>query len=274
MRLLDTVLLSALEGLTQVLPLSRSGHEAVAGLWLEQGRSVTALMGLLQIGTAAAIAVVTRRRLTAAMSEGVRGIARPTLFRTSPAAHDAAILVVASLASLITAALAQPYMDMWAGAPVAVGFGLLVTGFGVASTVLAPKPHAEAPSLASALVVGIAHGLAVFPGASSVGAALTLLVWLGVKPGRAIDLALLITLPTLLASFGQALVGLRHSAETGLDTGTIAVGLTIAFVSAAMAVRALRGLMVRRRIGALALWIIPLGLATIAYARALPSFRA
>jgi undecaprenyl-diphosphatase len=73
-------------------------------------------------------------------------------------------------------------------APIAVGLGLLTTGLALASVVFAPKPRGDAfvgLSLPAAAAVGAVHGLAIFPGASAVGAALTLLLWSGVKPARA-----------------------------------------------------------------------------------------
>jgi undecaprenyl-diphosphatase len=274
MRLLDTVLLSALQGLAEVLPISRSGHGAVARLWLSSDSTASAaaaLEGALQLSTAVAAGVVARHRLSAALSEGVRGIARPALFRTSPAARDAAVLALASVMSLVVSALVRPYVEAWRGSPGAVGVGLVTTGVALASVIFAPRPHGDGPSMFGAAAVGVAHGLAVFPGASAVGAALTMMLWLGVKPGRALDLALLISIPGLMASFVQALTGEGAVAVSGddLTMGTIAMGCVIAFLCAVLAGSALRGLLARRRLAALSLWVIPLGLATLAYARAL-----
>ena len=60
MRLVDTVLLAALQGITEVLPVSRSGHTAVARLWLAPGAPGEALEGVLHLGTAIAMAVLAR----------------------------------------------------------------------------------------------------------------------------------------------------------------------------------------------------------------------
>src|SRR5262249_37390073 len=156
--------------------------------------------------------------------------------------------------------------------PTAAGAGLIITGLCLASTLLAPsqsgplrfRPRGPGPSMPGAVVVGMAHGLAVFPGASRVGAAFTLLVWIGVKPSRAVDLAFLLTIPALLVSFAH---GLGHG---GVELGTAAMALVLAFVGAVLASGALRALADRRRVAALALWTIPLGLGMLAYAHALP----
>ena len=272
MRLLDTVLLSALQGLTEVLPVSRSGHGEVARLWLATDESALALEGVLQLSTAAAAAVIARKRLAAALSQGVRGIARPILFRTAPAAQDAAALVLAIGVSLLVGAFVRPYGEAFRGAPIAVGLGLVTTGCAIASVMFAPKPRAEALSIPAAAAVGAVHGLSVFPGASAVGAALALLLWLGVKPARAVDLALLVSIPSLVVAFARSLAEVpAASGSAGLDLGTVAMGCVVAFLSATLAGGALRALLARRRLPALSLWLIPLGLAMCAYARALGS---
>ncbi|MCK6587842.1 MAG: UDP kinase [Polyangiaceae bacterium] len=270
MRLLDTVLLSALQGLTEVLPVSRSGHGAVARLWLTSDEGALTLEGVLQLSTAAAAAMIARRRLAAALSQGVRAIARPTLFRTAPGAQDAVALVLAMAVSLVVGAAARPYGEVFRGAPIAVGLGLLTTGLALASVVFAPKPRAEALSMPAAVFLGAVHGLSVFPGASGVAAALTLLLWLGIKPARAIDFALLISIPSLVVAFAKSLAGVAaHSNGGGLDLGTVAMGCVVAFLCATLAGSALRALLARRKLAALSLWLIPLGLAMCAYARAL-----
>lgn len=265
MPLFHVVLLAALQGAAEALPISRSGHGVVARLWLEPGGAAGALEAVLHLGTALALAISARKWLFSALGEGVRAVARPALFRESPAARDAAVIALGSAASLATAAVAGPRVEVWGDSPIATGLGLLVTGLALGSTALAPRAELEAPSPFGAVVVGIAHGLAVFPGASRVGAALTLLVWMGVKAGRAIDLAFALTIPALLVAFARGLGG-----RAGLDAGTIVIGTLLAFLTAAAAGSGLRQLAAKKRIGALALWIIPLGLAMLAYARALP----
>ena len=273
--LVDAVVLAAVQGAAEALPISATGHGAAARLWLGADRGALALEGALHLATAAALAIAARHRLSAAVGEGIRAIALPALFRTSPAAWDAALLLAGSAASLLVGAALRPYVEAWASAPFAVGLGLLGTGAALASTALAPGPssegragpqaRAEAPSLAGVVLAGVAQGLAVAPGASRVGAALVALLWLGVRPGRAVELAFLISVPGLIAA------GLRGVGALGQAGADFAVaGFLIAFLSASLGAAALRALVERRLTGALALWVVPLGLATLAYARALP----
>jgi undecaprenyl-diphosphatase len=269
MPLSHVAVLALLQGLTETLPVSRSGHGVVARLWLDAGAPATTLEAVLHLGVAVAFLAVAHRRLLGALGEGVRAVARPTLFRGSPSAHDALVLAVGAAVSMVAAALTFPRVDMWSESPTATGVGLCVTGLALASTAMIPRSGGRrivaAPTLAGSVVVGLAHGLASFPGASRVGAVLTVLLWMGVRADRAVDLALLLTVPALLVAFARGAFG-----RAALDTGTVALGLVLAFVSAAVASEVLRSLAERRRLGVLSLWAIPLGLATLAYAHSLP----
>jgi undecaprenyl-diphosphatase len=270
MSLVQVAVLAALQGLTEALPVSRSGHEVVARVWLDTGAHAAALEGWLHLGTALALAAVARRRLFAALGDGVRAVARPALFVSSPSAHDAAVLTVATALSLTVSALLAPHVEMWSESATPTGIGLLVTGAALASTSQIPRaPFGRTPprlpSIPGAALVGLAHGLAVFPGASRVGAALTLLLWLGVRPGRALDLAFILTVPSLFGSFAHA-----AGSRAGIATPTLVLGLVLAFVSAALGSEVVRSLAERRKLATLALWTVPLGLATLAYAHALP----
>jgi undecaprenyl-diphosphatase len=282
MPLLHLVVLAALQGVSQALPISPSGHAAAARLWLETPVSPRALAAFLELGATVAIGVAVRVRLLAALGEGVRAIARPALFRQSPAAWDAAFVTTAVVASALCAWAVRGRTELLQASPVAVGLGLLVSGLALASTGLAPAPRADAspareprarsraPGLLGAALVGAAHGLAVFPGASRVGAALTVLLWLGVRPGRSLELAFLVTLPAMVAAFFQdGFAG--EASDAPFDFAAIAVGFVVAFAAATAAVSLLRSLLMRRRVASLALWMIPLGLALLAYARALPA---
>ncbi len=290
MPLFSLVVLAVLQGLAEALPVSPSGHSAVARLWLDAAGdggsasvppSAIALEAILSLGTALALGIASRRCLFTALGDGVRAIARPALFRTSAGARDAVLLLLGSAASLLVSRLVSPLADRFHDVPLAVGLGLIVTGAALASTLAAPRAavaripvrrrdlnRPDPPSTFAMLAVGAVHGLAVFPGASRVGAALTVLLWLGVRPGRALDLAFLLTLPSLLSAFFVGLTG--RTGDLGIETGAVIVGLLLTFLAAILATAALRALLDRRRLGALALWIIPLGLAMLAYARALP----
>src|SRR5262245_50745299 len=140
MPLLQVVVLAALQGLAEALPISRSGLNAVARLWIEPAGGAARLEALLHLGTALALGFACRRRLFGVLGEGVRAIARPSLFRASPGARDAALLTLGCLISLAVTPIASPFVESFEAAPTAAGLGLIMTGLALSSTLLAPRP--------------------------------------------------------------------------------------------------------------------------------------
>jgi undecaprenyl-diphosphatase len=267
MPLLPVAVLAALAGLAEALAVSPSGHDVVARLWIEPGVGHAPFAAAAQIGAGVGLLAASRRRAWEALRDGVRAVARPALFTASQGAADALSLGVSTATSLLVGAATLPRVEMWSASPTATGVGLCVTGLSLASLALVPRlgprQGRARPTLAGAAVAGIAHGIAVFPGASRVAAALVVLVWMGVRPARAVDLAFLLTVPALALAVARAL-------PLGLGAGVLTVAALSSFLGAACASEGLRALVERRRVVALALWIVPLGLATLAYARALP----
>ncbi|EYF05949.1 undecaprenyl-diphosphate phosphatase [Chondromyces apiculatus] len=269
----DVVLFAALQGAAEVLPISASAHVTAARIWLGLERDLAVLTGVAQLATAAAVVVLARHTLLAAFGEGLRAISRPSLFRDTPGGRDMVLIVVGAAMSLALSAVLRPYVALWSEAPLAQGLGLVISGAALASAIIAPPPgaRAEAPGVVGMVGVGLAHGLGVAPGASALGAALVVLMWLGVRPGRALDLALAISVPTLLVEGARSLGAFgAPGVGASIGAGSVAGGLVVAFLGASLAGVGLRWLLERRWVAALAVWMIPLGLATVAYARALP----
>lgn len=264
----SVVLLAGIQGLSEALPISRSGHAAALRIWLEPGPSAATLEVALHLATATAFFVVARKRLVAALGEGLRAVARPSLVRESPGAHDAAALVIAAATSLATRALVRPFVELWADAPIAVGFGLVMTGLLVGSTALVSRGKTESPPLPLAAMLGAAHATGALPGGSDVGAALVLALWMGMKPRAALDFALILSGVTLSSSFVMALVS--RSLLGDLGAAAAIFGLVTAFLGATLASGIfLRALLDRRALPLLAFWIFPIAFATIAHAELL-----
>ena len=97
MNLVDAVAHAALEGLTTILPLSDSGHRLLARMWLGDARGLESLTKLMDLACLAALVLAVRQRLGAALSEGIRGIAKPRVLQETDGGRDATALVFPSL---------------------------------------------------------------------------------------------------------------------------------------------------------------------------------
>lgn len=260
------LLLAGIQGLSEALPISRSGHDAVAWIWLDPGPNGAHLEHCLHFATASALLFATRRRLFAAASAGLLAVTRPTLFRSSAPAHDAAVLVIAACTSFLARTLINDFAAPWKSTPVAIGFGLLFTGLLLGTTSLVDKERQDEPSIPFAVLLGLGQGMAALPGGSEMGAALVLLAWMGTKNELALDLAMILSaIPLLLDGFqwfSQGMDGFE------LSLPLLLMAMMTAFLGTTVAIRGTRYLLEKRALALAACWTVPLGLATLAYARA------
>jgi undecaprenyl-diphosphatase len=222
-----------------------------------------------QIGCLLALLVVVRRRLFRAFAEGLRGIARPAVLQSNEGGRDALALVLAALVSTGTQLALRTFGSVHNDVPTVAGVGLLLSAASLLSVSLAPSPRELSVGALGAVVVGLAHGLAMVPGMSQVGAAFVVLRWLGVGGWRAAETALMVSVPVMALEAGRAFF--NPPAMAHLDAARIVLALLLAFVSASLAASWWRALCERGRTAWLGLWLVPLSLALLAYGRALPN---
>jgi undecaprenyl-diphosphatase len=263
----DAALLGLLQGVTEFLPVSSSGHLALAEILfgIEQGGLTLNVM--LHAGTLVATLLVLRRRVMIAALEGASALLRPSRFRTTPGGRDALVVIVASLPTAIIGLALRDLVEIWTHSPLVVGLGFVITALLLASTRWVHSGDDEAPSAVGALLIGIAQGLAVLPGISRSGSTITLALWLGVRPDRAFELSMLMSLPAVL---GAVLLELPRAAAAPAGAVAGIVGATVALASGIAALVVLRRLVVGGHFAWFALWVLPLALATLALARAWP----
>ncbi len=137
----------------------------------------------------------------------------------------------------------------------------------LASTRWARVGDREQPSFAGALLMGVCQGMAVVPGVSRSGSTIAAALWLGVGPGRAFELSMLMSLPAVL---GALLVESRPMESGSGDLVHAAIAGLVALVFGVVALLVLRRATVRGHFALFALWVLPVAVATLAMAKAWP----
>lgn len=261
----NLVLEGALQALTWVLPLSSSGHLALARLLFGVGTRDVSASFFVQLGILGGTLWVLRVRARDALAGAFGGVTQARRFFTTSGGQDAFVVLVALLpTSALRWALSDTALD-WGDSPWAVGAGLAVTTALLLSTLWAGRGQVEFPGWGTALALGVGQGLAVLPGVSRSAATLCIALWFGVQRGRAFELSMLVALPLLLGSLA---LELPH----GLGAPTLS-GALAGLVAALVSIPALRFL--ARAVESdwfpwFALWVGPLAIATLAMARAWP----
>jgi undecaprenyl-diphosphatase len=292
------LLLGALSGATEMLPISSSGHLALAQLLGGGGREPWVggmpAVAWLHAGTLAATIVVARRRAWAALEEGMRGLSRPSMWRETRGGQDAATMALATVPTAIIGLAFGARTSAWAASPTVIGAGLVASALIVGSTALAPKGERDGIPYWAALLVGVAQGAAIVPGYSRMGLVLAALTWLGVRPARVFELALLVSIPAVAGALvmrGLAAAGLLGDAGAllrdaayrtraplsalgdggdGVDLLALLAGAMLAFGVGVLALLALRRILIGGKLALFAVYLVPLAVATLAWGYARP----
>ncbi len=226
------VLLGLVEGATEFIPVSSTGHLIVASDLLGfAGERAKTFQVFIQLGAILAVAWLYRARLVAAFRDLRRDAGRGNL---------AVNLALGFLPAGIAGFLAHDFIKAHLFDPRVVG-GTLVLG-GIAILVierLAPPVHAatleEIPP-AKALGVGVAQLLALVPGVSRSGATILGGYCLGLSRTAATEFSFLLAIPVMVAA---ALFDLTRSIQLlgRADVPVFALGFGTAFASALIVVR-------------------------------------
>jgi len=236
--LIVAVILGLVEGLTEFLPVSSTGHLIVAGSLLNfTGERAKLFEIVIQAGAIVAVCWEYRVRLFA-VARGLprdRGAQRFVL-NLLIAFLPAAVLGLA-FASAIKARLFAPL-------PVAGAFiaGALVILWAERRQRARPDSvrirSVDELRWTDALKIGFAQAFALIPGTSRSGATIIGGMLFGLSRQAATEFSFFLAIPTLFAATGYDLVKNRHLLSTG-DLSMIAVGFAVAFVSAFFTIRAL-----------------------------------
>jgi undecaprenyl-diphosphatase len=264
---LESVVLGAVQGLTEFLPISSDGHLALTEMLFRFSHKGLSLTVMLHVGTLLATLIVLRPRIVPAVSDGLRALARPQLFRTTAGGRDALVVILATLPTALIGLTLRDAVEDFTESPLAVGLGFLATTVVLVISRFARVGAAEQPSVAGALLIGLAQGLAVLPGLSRSASTITVALLLGVQRERAFELSMLMSLPAVVGA--TLLEAPRAFQDRSLWLPSL-IGAAVALGVGIVALDLLRRVVVGGKFPYFALWVAPLAIATLAMAAAWP----
>jgi undecaprenyl-diphosphatase len=230
--ILSAVAMGVLEGLTEFLPISSTGHLILLGSLIGfQGPPGKVFEIGIQLGAICAVIWIYRDLLLRL----VAGFWRPGRERyygiNLILAFVPAAIIGATLHGVITERLFNPWV---------VSFALIAGGIAIILIERArPSPSIHSvPEIGpvSALLVGFGQALAMIPGTSRSGATIITALLLGVDRKVAAEFSFVLAIPTMLAASAYSLLKVRH--EISADgLGQVGIGFVTAFVVALLTVR-------------------------------------
>jgi len=253
--IVKAVILGVVEGATEFIPVSSTGHLIVAGDWLGfTGEDAKAFEIFIQLGAILAIVWLYRVRLARVLRTAA----------TDPTSRRLVTnLLIAFLPAAVVGLLAHKAIKAYLFSPMVVAITMLLGGIAILLIELwRPRPQVatveELPP-PTALGIGLAQVLALVPGTSRSGATIMGAYCLGLTREAATEFSFFLAVPTMVAATGYDLAK-SASALSSADVPLFGVGFLVAFLTAVIVVRAFVAYVARSSFAAFAWYRIGFGL--------------
>ncbi len=227
-----SALLGLLEGLTEFIPVSSTGHLLLASHFLGFESTGKTFEVVIQLGAVLALVSIYAAKLLAlAVASAHDQGARRALVG----------LLLAFLPAVVVGLLAHDFIKrVLFESPILIAVMLILGGIVllVIDRIAPPPVHFDATELPlrTAFWIGVCQCVAMVPGVSRSGATIVGALMLGVEKRAAAEFSFLLSLPTMAAAVGYDLLKSRNDLDFSA-LSQIAVGFAVAFVTALIVVR-------------------------------------
>lgn len=264
----ESILLGLVQGLSEFLPISSSGHLALLQNYLGfRGEEVLLFAVLLHVGTLLSLIAVYYqdlwaliKELGATVADLVRG--RGLRLEGNTTRRLGVMILVATVPTALIGILFNDFFENLYGSMNGIAVGLLLTGclLFLAEQTASGTQGFETMQYRGAILVGLFQGLAIAPGISRSGATLTGSLLGGLDRASAVRFAFLISIPSIL---GAVVLEAPDAFKEGLEPGfwgPVLLGMAVAAVSGFLAIKAMIRLVVGRRLSIFSYYTWGLGL--------------
>ncbi len=232
MSLLTIILLGIVEGVTEFLPVSSTGHLILAGQMMQVPQGTETFDIVIQLGAILAVVVLYRQRFGAVLA----GLGR----RDPAAIRFTRNVLVGFLPAALIGAVAYKAIKALLTQPIVVAVALIVGGIAILAIERIVKTtryeSVEAIPLRTIIGIGFIQCLAMIPGVSRSGATIMGGLMLGVDRKTAAEYSFFLAIPTMLGATTLALWKARH--ELGdTQASAIAIGFVVSFLVAMVVIR-------------------------------------
>ena len=227
----DAIILGIVQGLTEFLPVSSSGHLAITQdiIGLDAGKIPVIFDLLLHVATLLAVLIYFRKRLislTCAVFDRSRREERRLIM----------LLCVATIPIVITGLSLKDPLEQVREDPVTVSLLLCITGLILFLPGLIKAKPTRTPDVRSSILMGLAQALALLPGISRSGSTIAAGLALGIRPALAAEFSFLLAIPAIS---GATLLKIDDMTSIHKDQAAIYLtGIAVAFVTGLLAIYA------------------------------------
>jgi len=258
------IVLGLVQGLTEFLPISSSGHLRIVPAVLGWGDPGAAFTAVIQLGTMAAVLLYFRADLWRIAVAWLRSLRDPSVRGDLDARMGWYILLGTIPISVLGLAFKDPIENKFRNLEL-IGTSLIVFGLVMLAAEAVSRRDRPLREINSrdGLVIGFAQALALVPGVSRSGATISAGLFRNFDRAAAARYSFLLSVPAVVLS---GLFELRHAGEGSLPVGATVVATLVAFVVGYASIALLLRYLARHTIAVFVGYRIVLGVMVIALA--------
>ena len=226
MNIVDIVILGILQGITEFLPVSSSGHLVLAQYLLGIESPGNTLEVLFHIGTLFSVFYVFNKDIKSIVIS----------LNEKPTQKLVIYIIIATIPAVIIGLIFKSHIIDLFSSIVPVGYALLSTGV-ILTLSINFKNKNKSLSYLYSLLIGLAQAVAIIPGISRSGTTISISMLLGIPPKEAARFSFLISIPVII---GAGLLGFLELESFGLLTPKfIITGILTSFIVGTLSLKIL-----------------------------------
>ncbi|HHW95194.1 MAG TPA: undecaprenyl-diphosphate phosphatase [Mogibacterium sp.] len=241
----NAIILGLMQGLTEFLPVSSSGHLLILQHFFKiNADSVLIFTILLHLGTLVSVffcywkdIFLLFKELFLTMFDLVRG--KGLRLEERPIRKLGVMIIIASIPTAIIGLVFNDIFELFYTTLLPTGIGLIITGFllWIAESRRNNKVKIEKMEWTHAIVIGTMQGLAITPGISRSGSTLVGGLISGLEREFAVKFAFLISIPSILGSLIFSMGSENMSSALDTNLGPVITGAVVAAISGVIAIK-------------------------------------
>lgn len=258
MDLLEAAILGLIQGLTEFLPVSSSGHlEIVKAMFGDDSVPKESMIYTVTLHAATALSTIVIFRKE--VMEIIRGLFQ---FKNNEETRFSLMIVISMIPAGVVGLMWEDTIEtLFSGKILLVGCMLLVTGV---LLFLAGRARntVKKVGFVDAVIIGISQAIAILPGISRSGATISTSVLLGIDRTRAARFSFLMVVPLILGKMAKDLMSGEIDLQ-GDQMAPLAVGFAVAFVAGLLACKWMVALVKRAKLWYFSLYCFAAGIGAI-----------
>lgn len=252
MTFIEALIMGIIQGLTEFLPVSSSGHLVIAQKLLGVESGVVYFNVAVHFATLVAVCIALWEEVLAILKK--------------PFGKMTWLLVIATVPAVMVGVLLNDAFEAVTLSGITVGIGLLVTGIilFITSRPIEGKRSLDDLGWYDALIAGVAQAIAIVPGISRSGMTIAANLSLKMKRQLAVKFAFLMSIPVILGGFILETYQLVSDGSTSVDLLPLAIGVIAAGISGYFAIKLFIRTVVRGKLRVFAWYALAVAILIIA----------